>query len=58
MPTHTIKLEDAERFFGKLGQNQELAAKQGLYSAALRMVNIIKTQTIPAANPPPVDRGL
>lgn len=58
MPNTTIKLDQAGDFFGRKLENAiKEGAKRGLYSAALRMVNIIQTQVIPAQIPEPSARG-
>ena len=59
MPAVKISIEDAGDFFSKnVAKAIQEGAKKGLYSAALRMVNIIVTQIIPQAVPKPVDRGV
>lgn len=58
MPTTTIPLEKAADFVGaKLQKAIREGAIRGLYSAALRMVSIIQTETIPAVVPQPSARG-
>lgn len=58
MPTTTIPLEEAADFFGRtLEVAIRKGAMKGLYSAALRMVNVIQTEVIPAQVPEPSARG-
>lgn len=52
-----ITLKEAGAFFGKLSDKRREAAMRGLKSAALRAIQIVKAELIPAAVPQPVDRG-
>lgn len=54
-----IDLRDAPAWFAELAQTKlRPAALTGLYSAALRSVQTIKTSIVPSLSPQPVDRGL
>jgi len=53
-----ITLKEAGAFFGKLTDKRREAAMRGLKSAALRALQIVKAELIPAAVPQPVDRGV
>lgn len=58
MPVTTIDLDDAADYFGTtLERAIRKGAIKGLYSAALRMVNKIQTETIPQTIPEPSARG-
>ena len=58
MSTRTIKLADAEKYFGqKLGPAMIKGAKRGLVSAAARATQEVVTKIIPQLIPSPVDRG-
>src|SRR5690606_17821325 len=54
----TIPLEEAGDYFARLPPRIAKAAHQGLVLAALRGVQVIVTQIIPARTPAPVDRGI
>ena len=56
--TTRITLGEAGEFFESMGDKWAVAARRGLLSAAMRGVQIIKTQIIPARSPQPVDRGV
>lgn len=61
MAAVAFDLSQAAGFFkagGELHDAIRKGAMNGLYSAALKMVNTIKTQTIPAQVPQPTDRGI
>lgn len=54
-----LSISEAPNFFGvRVKEALKKGAMRGLYSAALRMVEVIQTQTIPAAVPQPSARGI
>lgn len=54
-----IALKDAGDFFaGTFSAEMRKAASKGLYSAALRSVNLITTQEISRISPAPIDRAI
>jgi len=53
-----LTLKEATGYFAaKLPPKMQAAAIRGLFSAALRGVQVVKAELIPAAVPQPVDRG-
>lgn len=57
--TRVIELKQAPDFFGRvLAGEMKQAALRGLYSAAVRSVQLLQTQEIQRASPAPVDRGV
>lgn len=57
MATRLTLAEAGVHFGRKLAPKMQAAAVRGLYSAALRGVQVVKAELIPAAVPQPVDRG-
>lgn len=53
-----IDLDKAEAWVAGIAKRHRAAAVKGLHSAALRGVQVIVTQIIPARSPQPVDRGI
>lgn len=54
-----VALKDAGEFFvGTFGPAMRKAASKGLYSAAVRSVQLIQTEAIARASPSPVDKGI
>jgi hypothetical protein len=59
MPATSIPIDEAGDFFAKqVAKAIKVGAANGMFSAALRMVNIIQTQIIPAKIPEPTNRGV
>lgn len=54
----SIPLKDAPAYFLKVGPKMRKVAGRALYSAAVRGVQVMQTQLIPAATPSPIDRAL
>jgi hypothetical protein len=52
-----VKLEDASRFFGELGERMLAAARIGLVKAGERGLQKLVAEIIPSRSPQPVDRG-
>lgn len=57
MATIKIDLGDAPAYFGEKQKQYRAAAELGLFSAAMRAVQVIQTVIIPSRSPSPTDRG-
>lgn len=56
--SRVITLKEAGVEFEEMGRRMKTAALKGLFSAALRGVQVVITEIIPSRVPQPVDRGI